>query len=127
MSSNMWDQIEIKLPIAIQQVCDDLVGEALSVDGLTSILRERYTRGSEEHGGEWLDWESPMFWENIKEEIHDAVLYRAMDLVRHEQARKYGDLNASYNQAIEADMWNARASLGTWQGNNTQTETGESE
>ena len=126
-SSSMWDQIELKIPKAIEQVFNDLLAEALTENGLTEILRNRYEKGSEEHGGEWLDWERPVFWENFKEEAHDLVLYQAMNLVRHDHARKYGDLTVSYNQAVDSENWKVRASLGTWQDSSTTTGDGESE
>jgi len=127
MSSSMWDQIEIKIPKAIEQVFNDLLAEALSGDGLTETLRKRYEKGSEEHGGEWLDWERGIFFENLREEAFDMVLYQAMNLVRHDHARRYGDFNVSYNQATDSENWKARASLGTWRDNSTTTGTGESE
>jgi len=127
MSSSMWNQIEIKIPKAIEQVFNDLLAEALSEDGLTETLRKRYEEGSKQHGGEWLDWERVIFWENLREEAYDMVLYQAMNLVRHDHARRYGDSNVSYNQATDSEKRNSRASLETWIDTITATESEESE
>lgn len=78
---------------------EEIVPMVLERVYLFKELEQRFQRGNEQHGGEWQDWEPDKFVENIREEIYDAVLYCAMNLVRIEAARKYGDKSASYNEA----------------------------
>ncbi len=110
MSSNMWDQIELRLTNAMDAVKHLVVESALfEEEDIYETLRLRYEAGSAEHNDEWYNWEMPVFWENIKEEIFDMVLYTAMNMVRNDEARKYGmPEKTSIN-----DSWNYRASLGT--------------
>lgn len=99
MSSSMWDLIHAQLFRAMDVVEEEIVPNVLERTNLVSELEVRFRRGDEQHGGEWQDWEPDKFIENIREEIYDAVLYCAMDFVRREAARKYGDNHASYNEA----------------------------
>lgn len=115
-SSEMWPKVELQIDSAINIVKDNLVSAALfEEDDIVAVLEARYKAGSLEHNDEWYEWEMPVFWENIKEEIFDMVLYTAMNRVRAEEARKYGQPDkTSLN-----DSWAYRASLGTCSDANT--------
>lgn len=99
MSSDMWDKIHTQLPRAMDMVEEAVIPEVFNTTWLYKELEERYRRGEQEHGGEWLNWKPMAFVDNIREEVYDMILYCAMNLARKEEARKYGDISLSYNEA----------------------------
>ena len=99
MSSDMWRKIFLQLPHAMDMVEETIVTEVVNQITIYDKLEDRFRKGDELHKGEWQDWNPEKFVENIKEEVYDMIIYCAMNLVRKEEARKYGDSRMSYNEA----------------------------
>ena len=99
MSSDMWDKIHTQLPRAMDMVEEFVIPEVFGTNWLYQALEERYRAGDKEHDGEWKNWKPDAFVDNIREEVYDMILYCAMNLVRKDEARRYGDITLSYNEA----------------------------
>lgn len=95
----MWQKIFTKLPRAMDMVEEFVLPEVFAQNWIYKDLEERFRKGNEQHKGEWQNWKPDAFVDNIREEVYDMILYCAMNLVRQEEARKYGNISLSYNEA----------------------------
>lgn len=102
----MWTKIGLEIPKAKERMMQQIL-EVIASETFYNDLRSRYAKGSDEHDNEWLAWPGSSFESNAIEEILDCILYHAMNIVREDHVRRYGnpagELSARNMTYSEAD------------------------
>ena len=84
---DLWREIQPWLVLAGEHAADELRWFALDLDdycgpGIEAEMRRKFAAGEREHGRDWLDMTRQQLLKEIRAEVIDLVLYRAMILAR---------------------------------------------